>query len=153
MTTTERTLWRSAHKDQFPMGLLIDGEPAPGVLFPDFEERPLPSGLMRAADVQIELDKKTGARWVLAGGGTSLFDKANVFPPKKWHSFKLPEGTVIPDSLTIPFTHHSTRFQANHYQIESRAGRMPIEAYKGALENLARNAVVRAVQLGTSVIE
>jgi hypothetical protein len=39
-------------------------------------------------------------------------------------------------------------FNADHYQIESKAGTMPLAAMKGALDNLARNAIVRLVELG-----
>jgi hypothetical protein len=45
------------------------------------------------------------------------------------------------------FTGNNPTFNANHYQIERRAGRMRLDAYKGALENLARNAVLRAIEL------
>lgn len=39
------------------------------------------------------------------------------------------------------------RFQANHYQIESATNTMRSDALRGALENLARNAIVRSIQL------
>lgn len=143
MSETNVDLYRSVLAEQFPGGVVLDGEPAPALLHPDFEPRLLPSGRQRLADVDLSEDKQ----WVLAGGGTSLFDQPNVFKGGKWLSFKLPKGTVVPDSLLIRFTGHNKSFKADHYQIESRAQRMHIDAYKGALDNLARNAIVRQIAL------
>ncbi len=42
-------------------------------------------------------------------------------------------------------TGFNKRFQATHYQIESAAKTMRMDSYKGALDNLARNALVRAM--------
>jgi hypothetical protein len=83
-------------------------------------------------------------------GGTSLFDKSHVLPggAQHWHSFKVPQDTVIPDSLVVRFTGHNRAFGADHYQIESKAGTMSLDAMKGALDNLARNAIVRLIELG-----
>jgi hypothetical protein len=75
------------------------------------------------------------------GHGTSLFDRANVFGTKFWWNFTIPKGTVIPDSLQIRFTGRNDVYAADHYQIEALARRMPVESLKGALDNLARNAV------------
>ncbi len=80
-------------------------------------------------------------------GGTSLFDRAGVFKSKAWLSFTIPEGTIIPESLIIVFTGHNKKFNANHYQIEPKAKTMRMDAYKDALDNLARNAIVRAGEL------
>ena len=44
-------------------------------------------------------------------------------------------------------TGHNARFKADHYQIECLAKTMRVDAFKGALDNLARNAVVRLVAL------
>ena len=77
------------------------------------------------------------------GSGTSLFDKSNAFGSKHWWYFTIPIGTVIPDSLRIRHTGRNDTYQAEHYQIEAAARSMPVEAFKGALDNLARNAVVK----------
>jgi hypothetical protein len=140
---TEVDLFRSVRVEQFPEGTVINEKPAPEVLFPDFEPRLLPSGIRRKADVRLSSDKQ----WVYSGGGTSLFDRKNVFKGKSWLSFDIPEGTEVPPSLIVKFTGNNPTFNANHYQVESRAGRMRLDAYKGALENLARNAVLRALEL------
>jgi hypothetical protein len=110
---------------------------------PDFEPRVLPNGKVRAADVELSGDKQ----WVKAGGGTSLFDRPGVFKWRGWLSFDLPAGTVVPDSLIVRHTGYNKAFQADHYQIESRTEQMRLDAYKGALDNLARNAIVRAIQV------
>lgn len=141
--TTEINLYRSVRAEQFPNGTVLDNKPAPGVLFPDFEPRTLPSGDLREADVTLSEDKV----WVMAEGGTSLFDRPNVFPGNAWSSFAIPEGTIVPESLVVRFTGHNKRFKADHYQIESRARMMRTDDYKMALEHFARNAVVRSIEL------
>ncbi len=146
MSQTALNLFRSLRTEQFPHGLLIDNEPAPGLLHPDFYQRPLPSGEFRKADVDMLTDAN-GVEWVKAGGGTSLFDRANIFTKDGWLCFTIPEGTVIPPSLIIRATDYNKRFKATHYQIEARAKLMTKAAMEAALENLARNAVVRAIEL------
>lgn len=143
MPQTEVDLFRSVRTDQFPHGTVVDEKPAPEVLYPDFEPRLLPSGKRRQADVTLSEDKQ----WVKSGGGTSLFDRPDVFKAKGWSTFAIPNGTVVPDSLVVRFTGFNQSFQANHYQIESRTELMRVEAFKGALDNLARNAVVRSIEL------
>lgn len=143
MSNAEIDLFRSVRIEQFPDGTIIDDKPAPGVLYPDFETRMLSSGKIRQADVVLSKDQSM----VMAGGGTSLFDRDKVFKSKGWLSFKIPEGTIIPDSLIVRFTGYNKTFAANHYQIECAAKMMRVDAYKGALDNLARNAVVRLIEL------
>lgn len=143
MSNAEIDLFRSVRIEQFPDGTIIDDKPAPGVLYPDFETRMLSSGKIRQADVVLSKDQSM----VMAGGGTSLFDRDKVFKSKGWLSFKIPEGTIIPNSLIVRFTGYNKTFAANHYQIECAAKMMRVDAYKGALDNLARNAVVRLIEL------
>jgi predicted nucleotidyltransferase len=106
MATTSLHLFRSVRVEQFSGGTVIEQKPAPEILYPDFAPRLLPSGKTRAADVTVTVSEEK--EWVNSGGGTSLFDQANVFKSKGWLSFTLPEGT---------------------------------------LDNLARNAVVRSIEL------
>ncbi len=147
MTKTTLDLFRSPRIEQFPDGAIIDGEPAPGVLYPDFEARPLPYGKSRKPDVDTFLDEH-GNQWVKAGKGTSLWDRDKVMSGKGWLSFKIPEGTLIPPSLLFRHTDYNEYYGANHYQIESAAKIIRSDAMRGALDNLARNAIVRAVELG-----
>ncbi len=139
-------LFRSLRVENFPDGPVIDGQPAAALLHPDFEERPLPGGKVRKPDIKNELDKN-GVRWVFAGGGTSLFDRANVFNGKGWLSFAIPDGTIIPPGLIIRNTGYNSRFDATHYQIECRMGTMRMTEFVAALDNLARNAIVRSIEI------
>jgi hypothetical protein len=142
----EVDLFRSIRVEEFPDGIFKDTEPAPGLLDPTFYPKPLPNGRVREADVVME--SIDGIEWVRSGGGTSLFDRPNVFAAAGWASFEIPEGTPIPDSLVIRNTGFNKRFKSTHYQIESRAQLMTKTAMRGALDNLARSAIVRSVELG-----
>lgn len=146
MAKTDRALWRSVRSEQFPDGTTIDSAPAPGVLFPDFYARTLSDGTTRQPDVTMFRDR-LGQEWVRSAGGTSLFDVKNVFKGKSWLSFEIPEGTLVPDSLIVRETGYNQRFKANHYQIECAGKSMRVDAFKGALDNLARNAIARSVEL------
>ncbi len=143
---TDVNLFRSVRNEQFPNGTIIESQPAPEILYPDFVDKELPNGKIRDADIK-SFKGEDGERWVVAGGGTSLFDRENVFTSKGWLSFTIPNGTVIPESLIIRWTDYNKRFTANHYQIESKARTMRMDAFKGALDNLARNAIAKAVEL------
>jgi hypothetical protein len=147
MTTTGVALYRRVRKDEFPGGPVVDGHAVSGVLYPSFEDTPLPNGRTRLADIRPERDS-AGEEFVNPGAGASLFDRKNRtrFPRNYWWFFTLPEGTIIPESLKIVPGEFSTRFGANHYQIEPAAQRMSLAAYKGALDNLARNAVVKSCE-------
>ncbi len=146
MSKTKVDLFRSVIDEQFPKGTIIDDKPAAEILYPDFEPRTLPSGKMRRPDVVLSKDKL----WVKSKGGTSLFDREKVFKSKKWISFKIPKDTLIPDSLVVRFTGYKEIFKANHYQIECATDLMRVDSYKGALDNLARNALVKSIELANN---
>jgi hypothetical protein len=146
--TTTTNLYRSCRIEQFPHGLMRDEEPVPGVLYPDFYPKTLKSGDVRAADVEMETKK--GVEWVRPGGGTSLFDRSGVFTAPGWLSFQIPEGTPVPESLTVRNTGYNKRFKATHYQIEAKE-MMTKEAMMGALDNFARTAIARSVELSRTV--
>lgn len=146
MPVTQNDLYRSVHLDDFAEGTVIAGQPAPEVLYPDFVPRLLKNGRVRLPDVRLSKNQE----WIHTGGGTSLFDQANVFKNRKfWLNFPIPKGTNVPASLKIRFTHYHEEFKANHFQIESSALTMRVDAYKGALDNLARNALVRSIELAS----
>jgi hypothetical protein len=145
----ELDLYRSIRIEEFPLGIFKDSEPVPGLLYPTFHPKPLPNGRTRVADVVTET--VDGVEWVRSGGGTSLFDRANVFEAEGWASFEIPEGTAMPDSLVVKNTGYNKRFKATHYQIESRAQLMTKTAMQGALDNLARCAIVRSIELGRKI--
>ncbi len=144
-------LYRSIHKTTpgYDNGPIVDGAAVAGVLYPDFERREIRKGKVRPADLTT-FEGDGGVKMVRNDGGTSLFDKPDVLPggAASWHRFKLPVDTVIPPSLKIRLTGYNKTFDADHYQIESVAGTMAMDAMKGALDNLARNAVVRLIALG-----
>jgi hypothetical protein len=92
MEETTVDLFRSIRIEQFPRGAIIDTQPAPEILYPDFEPRQLPNGKTRKRDIDSFADQN-GDMWVETGGGTSLFDRAKVFQGKSWLSFEIPKGT------------------------------------------------------------
>ncbi len=84
-------------------------------------------------------------------GGTVLFDQTGWYGFVGWRYFDLPEGTVIPDSLVIErnrrvLLSRDGRRQGRRHVIVPRS-RMSLPAYRAALDNLARNAVVRKTEL------
>lgn len=146
MPTTDLALFRSVRKEDFTEGVIVDDHAVGGVLYPSFEEKVIETGSGRNAKTTVRKADVTPYRHrdeevVDPGGGTSLFDRENVFGPKYWLYFTIPRGTVIPESLRIRHTGRNDRYSAEHYQIEASARYMPVTAYKGALDNLARNAV------------
>lgn len=150
MAETALDLFRSIHKTTagYDNGPIVDGAAVTGVLYPDFVDRDLGKGKIRPADVRLA-PGKGGIDEVQPKGGTSLFDKPNVLPggAKNWHSFKIPKGTDIPASLIVRFTGYNASFKSDHYQIEC-LNPMTVDAMKGALDNFARSAIVRLVELG-----
>ena len=149
MAITKASVWRSVRRENYPNGTLIDGKAVVGILYPSFEDEVIRSGPrmgnIRLADVDVFVS--AGRQYVKTGGGTSLFDRINVFGTKFWVCFEIPEGTQIPDSLRFVGPDWNQQRQANHYQIESTARSMRVDSFKGALDNLARNAVVRSIAL------
>ena len=149
MPETDLDLFRSIHKSTpgYDKGPIVDGHAVAGVLYPDFVDRDLGKGRIRPADVSLK-PGKDGVAEVQVGGGTSLFDKEYVLPggTKNWHSFKIPQGTDIPASLIVRFTGYNKSFKSDHYQIEC-LNPMTVNAMKGALDNFARSAIVRLVEL------
>jgi Tse2-like ADP-ribosyltransferase toxin len=143
--TTDRYLFRSVRKDDFPQGVIVDDHAVTGVLYPSFENKQFVNHVGATMTRPADLYPYTyeGQNVVDPGGGTSLFDRSEVFGTKYWWYFTLPQGTVVPDSLRIRHTGRNDKYDAEHYQIEAAAYRMRVDAFKGALDNLARNAVAK----------
>jgi hypothetical protein len=152
MTTVQVTVWRSVRKEEFPNGTIIDGAPADGVLHPTFVKTLITGGKRKGQwrDPDVRTFMSNDVLHAQTGGGTSLFDKPGVFGTTYWHLFEIPKGTQIPDSLKFEGPDYNPVYDANHYQIESRASTIRVDALKGALDNLARNAIVRKIELATS---
>jgi hypothetical protein len=88
---------------------------------------------------------------VEAGGGTSLFNVDGWFGFGYWKYFEIPGGTDYDVGLTIrkgrsKRTNKSGNRTGHHYQIEPK-NRMTVVAYEGALDNFARAAIARSVEL------
>lgn len=137
-------LYRAVRRSgMFKRGVIQDGKAVEGVLYPDFEAKTyfnnkLQRVVSRPPDVTV--DAEGG---VAEGGGTSLFDRSGVFGRATWHYFTIPQGTPIDHSLVVRHTGRNARLGAEHYQIEVRTGGTTVAAFKGALDNLARAAVVK----------
>ncbi|WP_338848581.1 hypothetical protein V8J88_06680 [Massilia sp. W12] len=148
MTTTSVNLYRSVRKDDFPNGVMSSSGVVTGTLYPSFKDTTYHANVagktitkIRKADVYPY--SYGGQEVIDPGGGTSLFDKDKAFGTKHWWYFTIPVGTVIPDSLRIRFTGRNDTYGADHYQIEASSIRMPVDSFKAALDNLARNAIAK----------
>ncbi len=141
-------MFRSVRKEEYPNGTVVDGKAVDGVLYPSFDPTPITGGPkkgeVREADVRKESTEE--GIFVMPGGGTSLFDKPDVFGTKYWCRFDIPVGTTFDDSLKLRGPDWHSKYNANHYQIEPK-NRMRLDAFKGALDNFARNAISRAFEL------
>lgn len=91
MSVTPVDLYRSIRIEDFPQGAIIESQPAPEILYPDFSDKELPDGRVRRADVKFAPESKDGKQWILSGGGTSLFDRAHVFKGKNGCPLKFPK--------------------------------------------------------------
>ncbi|WP_293374174.1 hypothetical protein [Nevskia sp.] len=143
-------MYRSVRKDDFADGVLTeDGEAVRGVLHGDVEPRTIVVGGKKTTRQDWRQDHDG---YFKIGQGTSLWDKRGVFGYSSWHYFLLPEGAIIPASLKLVKGSWSDRYQGTHWQIEvASGGELRADALRGALENLARNCVVRANELGMSL--
>jgi hypothetical protein len=154
MPTTNAELYRAVLNGTFKGDELVkDDKPIAGVLYPRFEETQYVDrqGIERTSPADVTVHPKTGGDEVDAGGGTSMFDVCGWFGFTSWKYFHVPEGTEYPDNLFIRRgksvrTNKSGKLTGRHYQIEPR-NRMTVQAYKGALDNFARNAVVQQIRV------
>jgi len=110
-------------------------------LYPDLEQRVLPSGNIRDPDLEKEL--KNGIWYVKAeiGKGTSVVDKEGIFGYKNWEYIVIPAGTVIPKEIIITKDHYMDRKKCWHYSISPNYD-MPVSEYLKALDELAMYAGV-----------
>ena len=127
----------------FRRGVIQDGKAVAGVLYPDFEAKTyFNSRLQRVVSrpPDVTADARGG---VAEGGGTPLLDRTRSFGRAAWHYFVIPRGTPIDYSLVIRHIGRNSRLDAEQYRIEVRTGGTSLQAYKGALDNLARAAVAK----------
>jgi hypothetical protein len=118
---------------------------------------------INAPDVTLERYADDAPWNVLPDGGTSMHDVAGWFGYATWNYFYVPKDTeYCDDTLFIKRDkkkkwNKTKTIKGRHYTIRPK-NPMRLDAYLGALDNLARAAVVKAVELGkpiriTQVIE
>lgn len=138
MAKTTTNLYRAVFNGTFDGPLVTDGEPQVGLLYPRW-------------DVDVTVTVGDAVPMVETGGGTSLHNVEGWFGFAHCRYFYIPVDTPIPDSLKIKKGKSKRTNKAGdrtgfHYQIEP-LNRMTVDALKGALDNFARAAVVRQVEL------
>ncbi|WP_333678615.1 hypothetical protein [Dyella sp.] len=128
-----------------------------GSLFPDYVGFARKDGSVRAPDVTTFTDGE-GTIWVRGvedrddrdrpfvswKEGVSVSTEPGGFGYAGWFYFLIPEGTPIPSSLDVK--HTPTRTDRGHHSIRCR-NLMRRDAYEGALGNLTRAALAKAVEL------
>lgn len=155
MPMTDKNLFRSLKVGDFPGAFHVDGEPVKGLLYPRFAATQYTdlNGAVHTSQADVEIRANADdVPEVQAGGGTSLFDVAGWFSGAEWRQFAIPDGTEYPDNLIITAGKKKKLNRAKtvsgiHHQIEPK-NPMTVDAFKGALDTFARNAVVRSVALG-----
>ena len=129
-----------------------------GSLYPDYQGFTRKDGSVRAPDITTFADQ-SGTEWVRGvedrdgsnrafvswKEGVSVSTAPGGFGYKGWFYFLLPQGTPVPSSLDVK--HTPTRNDDGHHSIRCR-NLMRRDAYEGALDNLARAAIAKAVELG-----
>lgn len=86
----------------------------------DFVQAPfvLSNGRPRPADITI--DEVNGLKWVYVRErprGLSLFDKEGLPPGKDWRYLRIPQGTQLPEGLTLIRDERNERWGATHYTL------------------------------------
>ena len=150
MANTDAHLYRSVMGDRF--SIEIGEYPGDGVLDPRWYPSAYKDkkGNTRNSPADVTITTGPGGPEVQTGGGTSLHDKP------KWYStpdFWIPKGTEYcsdeihirkdEDLRTSPY---NPKLSGHHYQLEPKYP-MPIASFQGALNNMARAAVVRQIEL------
>jgi hypothetical protein len=146
MASTKTDLYRSVMDERFTIN--VGDYPGDGVLDPRWQESSYvdKKGITRRskADVVIRGNE------VETGGGTSLHDVPH------WYSapdFWIPEGTEYSDAdiyvhkdADLRSSPYNRKLNGFHYQLEPKYT-MPVVSFQGALNNMARAAVVRQIAL------
>lgn len=154
MPQTDINLYRALHKDGITPPFVVSGEPKEALLEPRWTDTSYFAGGQERtsrADVTYATNPTTGEREVQPGGGTSMHDAEGMLGFGFFKYFHVPAGTEYPENLVITGGgerkwNRAGTVRAAHYQFEPRVP-MTVDALKGALDNFARNAVVRQVAL------
>lgn len=159
MTDLDIDLYRACKKNRRCSDDLLQAfEETQGatLLYPDYEGFSRKDGSRREPDVSRvkdpagdnwilgfnDVNKATGRPMISSNEGVSISKDAGKFGYSMWYYFLLPKGTSIPECFDIAQTGHDL----NHYSIRLK-NRMRQDAYEGALNNLARAALAKAVEL------
>lgn len=153
MATTTTDLYRSVMGGGFK-SIKLGVYPGDGVLDPRWEPKEyFSSKLKKMVTSQADVTVVTGGEdvpEVLPDGGTSLHDVPGWFPSKE---FFIPSGTEYSDEVIrivkdakLKTSPYNPKLKGCHYQLEPRT-RMTVEAFKGALDNMARAAVARQCEM------
>lgn len=111
---------------------------------------------VEGADLTRERTGEDGPWYVLADGGTSMHDVPGWFGYAEWSYFNVPKGTEYCDDVLFfkpdknQKWNRSKTVKGRHYTVRPKT-RMTLDAYFGALDNLARAAIARSVALGKPV--
>ena len=150
MAQTSTHLYRSVMDERFK--ITVGEYPGDGVLDPRWEDSKYidRKGKERVSRADVRILVGANGPEVQPGGGTSLHDVP------RWYSapdFWIPEGTEYADSeihihrdddlRTSPY---NPRLSGYHFQLEAKYPMAPV-AFAGALNNMARAAIVRQVAL------
>jgi hypothetical protein len=127
------TLWRAVNKTG-----VVSSNP----LYPDLNQRALPNGRVRLADVSTYT--KDGVLYVKSeeSRGTSLSDIEGIFGHKGWDYVVIPAGTLVPQELIITKDHYLPKRKSWHYSISPNFD-MPVTEFLKALDQLAVNAKIK----------
>ena len=152
MATTDTDLYRSVMGSVFK-SIKVGVYPGDGVLDPRWQattyfSKKLNRNVTSNADVNVVMGGTNGPE-VETGGGTSLHNVPGWFPTRE---FWIPNGTEYSDEIFIrkdgkqKSSPSNPNLKGYHYQLEPRT-RMTVAAFKGALDNMARAAVVQQCKL------
>jgi len=154
MPKTDTDLYRAIKNGTFENDVfVVDEKPKAGLLYPRFEATTYidGSGTEQVSEADVTVHPLPTGDEVEAGGGTSMFNVDGWFGFGHWQYFQVPNGTEYPENLVIKRGRSKRKNKSGnrtgyHYQIEPR-NRMTVSAYKGSLDNFARNAVVQSIAL------
>ena len=156
MAKTQTHLYRSVMDERFT--ITIGEYPGDGVLDPRWQDSTYvdKKGKTRTSRADVVVTSGADGPEVGAGRGTSLHDVP------RWYSypdFWIPEGTDYSDAeicihkdedrRTSPYNPKLSGF---HYQLEPTR-QMAVVTFQGALNNMARAAVVRQIALSKGKTE
>ncbi len=141
MAATRQDLWRAVDTRE-TAAFDPDGAPLIGILLPAMSRRRVGTDPRTGKDVFRDPEVVVIDDYVQAGGGTVVYDQDRFMASRRWHFFYIPQATPIPPELTVTEAEYNIFFDANLHRIEVKKP-IPVPAYRGALDNLARAAFAK----------